>query len=209
MAEQHAKLSDFLLFKAQSKRLSRQYAKLASGGKMDGNIDSEDEHTNKNVRRRNSMMMSDKMAKVTYSDKGKIIPIKELHLAETKMLAPLIFIQEGESRQGINSSMSSRTISTRQTKSRFDPKKNLTVQFESNLEEIFDEQGEREAKDNDSNFSNESYERQKRIEAEDAKKAAEKSGLGSNLETKQSHLSGKLSKISALRRTGVADDTLA
>ncbi len=39
----------------------------------------------------------------------------------------------------------------------FDPKKKLVAQFEDNLHEIFAEQEEREAKDDDSNFSAESF----------------------------------------------------
>ena len=72
---------------------------------------------------------------------------------------PHVNIQEGTETQGCNSSLSQRTISTRQTKLRFDPKKKIVAQFEDNLEAIYDEQAEREAKDNDSNYSAESYER--------------------------------------------------
>ena len=142
--------------------------------------------------------MDEKAVKVTYSYDGKTMPVKELNLNDTKLINPLIFIKE-DGREGINSSLSQRTISTRQTRTRFNPKKNIVAQFESNLEAIYDEQANRDAKDNDSNFSAESYERRKRIEEEENKIiiSANDDQKGSNLAAAKSHLSGKLSKLTA------------
>lgn len=146
--------------------------------------------------------MAEKVLKVTYSYDGKIMPVKELQLNDSKLIQPRINIEDGASRsaRGINSSMTSRTISTRQTKSRFDPKKTLVVQFEENLEAIYDAQAERVAKDNDSNYSAESFERHKRQDEDNAKRKSINKQV-SQLTTTKSHLSGKLSKVSAMRRT--------
>lgn len=57
---------------------------------------------------------------------------------------------------------------------RFDPKKNLVGQFTDNLTSIYAEQEVRDAKDDDSNFSNESFQRKKR--ATMSKKKKEKKG---------------------------------
>ena len=62
--------------------------------------------------------------------------------------------------QGPKSSISQRTINLQfdaRTGMPFDPKKKLVAQFEDNLHDIFAEQEEREAKDDDSNFSAESF----------------------------------------------------
>jgi len=59
--------------------------------------------------------MAEKVLKVTYSYDGKIMPVKELQLNDSKLIQPRINIEDGGSRsaRGINSSMTSRTISTR------------------------------------------------------------------------------------------------
>ena len=59
--------------------------------------------------------MAEKVLKVTYSYDGKIMPVKELQLNDSKLIQPRINIEDGASRsaRGINSSMTSRTISTR------------------------------------------------------------------------------------------------
>ena len=72
-------------------------------------------------------MMDEKLLKVTYSFDGKVMPVKELHLEEKKLLAPHVLIQENATRSGVNSSLSQRTISTRNAKTRFDPKKSIVA----------------------------------------------------------------------------------
>lgn len=55
-----------------------------------------------------------KLARVTYSYDGKILPVKEPHLNDMKIISPHINIQNGPGRSlGINSSMTERTVSTR------------------------------------------------------------------------------------------------
>lgn len=77
-------------------------------------MDSDDEGDGNNQRRRGSIM-AEKVLKVTYSYDGKIMPVKELQLNDSKLIQPRINIEDGGSRsaRGINSSMTSRTISTR------------------------------------------------------------------------------------------------
>ena len=116
MAEQHAKLSDFLTFKAQSRKLSQQYSKLHGGNQMMMNqtgFSSEDGEKLKNHR---GSLMSEKTLKITYSFDGKVMPVKEVNLDERKIVAPKILIQEGtEASESniLNSRMSQRTVTTR------------------------------------------------------------------------------------------------
>ena len=141
MAEQHAKLSDFLTFKAESKVLSKKFSDLASSGRMRTGDSHISDGTAGGGRRHRGSTMDEKALKVTYSYDGKVMPYRELQLEERKLNAPQIMIQDGETMHGRNSSLSSRTItlSSRHTKLRFDPKKKITAQFEANLEEIYDE----------------------------------------------------------------------
>ena len=103
MADQHAKLSDFLTFKAESKALSKKFSDLASGGRM---TTGDSDITGGGGRRHRGSMMDEKVNKVTYSFDGKVMPYRELHLEERKLNAPQIMIQDGETTHGCNSSLS-------------------------------------------------------------------------------------------------------
>ena len=99
--------------------------------------------------------------------------------------------------QAPSSSLSQRTLNL-QFDARpgvtFDPKKKLVAQFEDNLHEIFAEQEEREAKDDDSNFSAESFQRKKRM---DEKKGKKGSGLGKGFDVKPTPL-GDIDMVSRM-----------
>ena len=83
------------------------------------------------------------------------------------MVVPSIEISDRKGSQAPSSSLSQRTLNLQvdaRTNAPFDPKKKLVAQFEDNLHAIFDEQEERDAKDDDSNFSAESFKRKKRMD---------------------------------------------
>lgn len=103
MADQHAKLSDFLTFKAESKALSKRFSDLASGGRM---ATGDSHNTDGGGKWRRGSTMDEKVNKVTYSFDGKAMPYRELQLEERKLNAPKIMIQDGETTHGRNSSLS-------------------------------------------------------------------------------------------------------
>ena len=91
-------------------------------------------------------------------------------MTETKLVVPGVDLSNRRG-SAYSDSLSQRTLNlqsvarSRHSQVPFDPKKKLVAQFEDNLHEIFAEQEEREAKDDDSNFSAESFQRKKRMDS--------------------------------------------
>ena len=143
---QHAVLAEFLKFKAQSKMLSRQFAQMTSGRHsaapaIDTGSDTDDEQSmpsnkNQSAKRKKRHFQQPETGKVTFDFNGKIMNVKAPPNKE-RLINPDIRIPGAQSMSGLNSQMTNRSrsmklgsvMSSRQSSTRFDPKKNLVTQF--------------------------------------------------------------------------------
>lgn len=163
-AEMHAKLANFLKFKAKSKELSRQFAAIASSQKgapqLDIESDSDEDPAAK--KKRQNMLSPNNGSKVTFDYKGKIIQVKDPKLEHmSQKINPDIIIRNQSSHMGLYSAVSKRSASV-STKSNapsskpIDANSSLVVQYEDELQRIYQERQAMRGKDNDSNNSNDS-----------------------------------------------------
>ena len=95
----HAKLADFLKFKAQSKQLSRQFAAIATSKKgappIDTGSDSDNSPTAEAAKKKRASVLSPQgNNKVTFDYNGKLIQVKDPKLENAqKLINPEVYIK--------------------------------------------------------------------------------------------------------------------